>query len=98
MQYEWEVPIVVTGIGNTPMLFSNMCYVQHHQTEFIITFCELQPPILVGTTEEMARQAAALDIIPARVVARIALTSTRMTELIRALQENLSNYEKTRGG
>ena len=90
------VPIVVTGLEDVPILFSNQFYGQFHQTEFIITFCQIQPPLLVGTQEEVRQQAEHISAVPARVVARIGLTTQRMTELIRVLQENLQNYERSR--
>ncbi len=92
------VPIVVIGLLEAPILFSNQFYVQHHATEFIITFCQIQPPLLVGTAEEVQRQAEHVTSVPAQVVARIGLTPHRMTELVRVLQENLQNYERQRGG
>ncbi len=90
------VPIVVTGMEDVPILFSNQFYVQHHQTEFIVTFCQIQPPLLIGTPAEQRQQAEHINSVPAKVVARIGLTPQRMTELVRALQENLQNYEKRR--
>lgn len=94
---ERAVPIVVSGLEDVPILFSNQFYVQHHQTEFIITFCQIQPPLLVGPAEVIRQQAAHITSVPARVVARIGLTVQRMTELVRVLQENLQNYEQGRG-
>ena len=92
------VPIVVTGLNEVPILFSNQFYVQHHITEFIVTFCQIQPPLIVGSPEEVQRQAEYLTSVPAQVVARIGLTPQRMGELVRVLQENLQNYERRRGG
>lgn len=91
------IPIVVTGLQDVPILFSNQFYIQHHETEFIITFCQIQPPLLVGTPEEVTKQAEHLTSVPAGVVARIGLTSQRMTELVKILQENLNKYQKGRG-
>ena len=91
------VPIVVTGLDDVPILFSNQFYIQFHQTEFILTFCQIQPPLLLGTPEEVAVQAERITSVPARVVARIGLTPQRMTELVRILQENLQKYETAHG-
>ena len=92
-----EVPIVVTGLDDEPILFSNQFYIQHHQTEFIITFCQIQPPLLIGTPEQIRQQTEHISSVPARAVARIGLTHTRMTELVMALQQNLQQYERGRG-
>ena len=92
-----QVPIVVTGLEDEPILFANQFYIQHHQTEFILTFCQIQPPLLVGTPEQVRQQAEHVTSVAARAVARIGLTSQRMTELVRVLQENLQKYEQARG-
>ena len=97
-QDEKQVPIVVIGLDEEPILFSNQFYIQHHQTEFILTFCQIQPPLLVGTTEQIQQQAEHVTSVPAKAVARIGLTSQRMMELVRVLQENLQKYERARGG
>ena len=91
------IPIIVTGLDENPILFANHFVVQHHMTEFIITFGQVQPPIILGSPEQQAQQAEHISSIPARVVARIGLTPQRMTELVRVMQENLSNYEQQRG-
>lgn len=92
-----QVPIVVVGLDDEPILFSNQFYIQHHQTEFIITFCQIQPPLLIGTPEQIQQQAEHVTSVPARAVARIGLTHTRMMELVRVLQQNLQQYERARG-
>ena len=60
-----EVPIVVTGLDDEPILFSNQFYIQHHQTEFIITFCQIQPPLLIGTPEQIRQQSEHISSVPA---------------------------------
>ena len=66
-----EVPIVVTGLDDEPILFSNQFYIQHHQTEFIITFCQIQPPLLVGTPEQIRQQTEHISSVPVRNVRKV---------------------------
>ncbi len=85
-----RVPITYIGLDDMPVLFANNFVVQHEQTEFILTAGQLVPPVLLGTTEERLEQAKQLGYVGVRVVARLALTRDRVTELIQVLQDNLT--------
>ena len=93
---EMRVPIVFQGIDDVPVLFCNQLVVQHQQNEFVITFGQLAPPILLGTPEERREQAKQVPYVAVKVVARIGLTSDRMVEFIKAMQDNLRKYQEKR--
>ena len=93
-----EIPLVLTGQSEVPILFSNWAIVQHQNQEFVITFGQFTPPIITGTPEEQRRQAESTPALPVKVIARVGMTTQRMTELVRSLQENLQNYERRGGG
>jgi hypothetical protein len=57
--------------------------------EFILTFAQISPPMLVGTPEEQREQAEKLDAVHAAVVARLSLNEFRVEQLIRLLQGHL---------
>jgi len=89
-----QLPIAYLGVEETPIVFANQFAIQHFQNEFIITIGQIAPPILVGSPEERREQAKNVGYIPVTIVGRFSLTKERIRELIGALQENLSNYEK----
>lgn len=93
-----SLPLVYVGVEDVPLLFTNQFVIQHHQNEFILTLCQVTPPILLGTKQERREQAKRLSYIPVKVVARIAFTRQRLVELISVLQENLRTYDATQGG
>jgi len=88
-----DLPLLVTGADEVPIVFSNIMIVQHEQKEFILTFCQYSPPLTLGPPEAQVEQMKSMPYVPVKVVARIGLTPQRMTELIQILQDN---YEKWR--
>jgi hypothetical protein len=89
-----QVPIVFIGADEIPVHYANQFVVQHEQNEFFLTVGTVTPPILLGSEEERLRQASQLSYIPIRVVARIAMTRDRLTELIGVLQANLKTFDE----
>ena len=88
-----EVPLVIIGAEDTPIYFANQFVVQHEQKEFIITFGQCSPPLLLGSPEEKRDAAKRIPYVPIKVVARVGLTPERMEELIKVLQTNFRNYQ-----
>ncbi len=66
--------------------------VQHTQNEFILSFFEVLPPLLLGSPEEVEAQADQIETIDAHCVARVILTPDRLEQLLRVLQINLQAY------
>ena len=87
-----ELPAIVTGADEVPILFSNVMVVQHQQEEFIISFCQASPPLTLGSPDEQLEQMRSMPYLPIKVVARIGMTPQRMTELIKILQENYQTW------
>ncbi len=88
-----EIPVVYIGVEDVPILFANSFVVQHQQNEFIITVGQIQPPLLLGSPEEVREQAKRTAYVPVKVVARLALTRGRLLELLEVLTENLRRYD-----
>jgi len=88
-----EVPLVIIGTEDTPIYLANQFVVQHEQKEFIITFGQYSPPLLLGSPEEKREAAKRIPYVPIKVVARVGLTPERMEELIKVLQTNFRNYQ-----
>jgi len=66
---------------------------QHTENEFILTFYEVHPPILLGSPDENKAQLEALGPIPATCVARIILSPHGMRQLVDVLQRNLADFD-----
>ncbi len=70
--------------------------VQHTEHEFIVSFYEVQPPLLLGTPEENKAALEHLGEVRATCVARIIIAAGRMAEFVKVLQDNVATYEKKR--
>jgi hypothetical protein len=66
------------------------------QHEFVISFFEAQPPILVGTPEENKMRFQELGAIRAECVARIIVAAERLPEFIEVLQTTLATYRASK--
>lgn len=86
------VPIHVEGAEEIPMSYVNHIFVTHTTDEFFVTFSQIHPPYLLPPVKK--EQVAQVTYIPAKVVARVALTPSKMKELIDTLGENYKNFLK----
>lgn len=71
--------------------------VQHTKHEFYLSFFDFPPPILLGTDEEKKEELESLDSVRATAVARVAISTGRLQELIDTLQDNLNKYQARYG-
>ncbi len=92
-----SVRLLWVDLETEQIAFANQLLVQHHGSEFILSFGQFAPPALVGTEDEKRQLLESIEFIPVLPVARIGLTAQRMTEFVRVMQENLSNYEREKG-
>jgi hypothetical protein len=74
---EWRIPDYIVSRYATNMV------VQKAEHEYIISFFELQPPIIL---EETANQLASM---PADCVARIVVSASKYPEFVAVLQQHL---------
>ena len=72
--------------------YANNIIVQHTPHEFIVSFFETRPPLVVGEPEELAKQLESMKSVRSVCVARIIINPDRMGEFIKALQVNYQNY------
>lgn len=78
--------------------FATDVVVQQGVEEFIISFFQVRPPVIVGSPEEKLEQVKQLDSIKAECVARVIVTPDRMNKFIKALQSSYNRYlEKSKG-
>lgn len=83
---EWQLP------EGTISRYANNIVVQHTEHEFILSFFEIQPPLLLGSPEEQAAKLVALGAVRAECVARIIMSPSRIQSFIEVLQRNYENY------
>jgi len=83
---EWYVPESIVSRYATNIV------VQHGEHEFVISFHEMQPPVLLGTPEEVEAGLEQIESIRANCVARVVVAAERMPDFIQVLQESLARY------
>lgn len=74
-------------------VFANHFVVQHTNREFILSFFQLMPLMLIDPTPE---QIAEVQSVPAHAVARVVVTPEALRELIDVLERNYSKFETAR--
>ncbi len=80
-----ELPIAWHVSERVITRYTNNIVVQNTGNEFVVSFFEIRPPIILGdSTEEMKK----LDSIGAECVARIVISSERMRDFIEILTTN----------
>jgi len=89
-----EVPLSWIDFDETPIMFANQFLVQAQPHEFVLSIGQATPPPLIGTPEQIARQAAEIAFVPVRTLTRVGFTRGRLVELISALQANLENHDR----
>lgn len=92
------LPLFFIGAEDVPIALSNLQVVQHVQQEFIITFGQFSPPIVLGTPEEQLEQARNKPYLPVKTVARVAMSPERLRDFIKALQQNYEGWQRSVGG
>lgn len=86
------LPIEWVVDENTPSGYVTNLVVQHTEHEFIISFFELKPPVLLGSPEEKQEQAERLGNLKARCVAQVTIPASRMPQVLEAINGNYQNY------
>jgi hypothetical protein len=81
---EWDVPDDLV-----PRYATNFV-VQATGHEFVISFFETMPPVILGSPEERLAKAQQLKSVRARCVARIVVSPSRMAELVNMLQDHFN--------
>ena len=87
---ERRVPLDWYFPEGTASRYATNIVVQRQPHEYIISFFEVQHPILVGTREERETQLAQIGAVPALCVARIIVAPDRFPKFVDALQRQLA--------
>ena len=89
-----QLPLTWIGPEEVPIQLVNQMICQFNQDEFILTFGQMAPPLLLGTDEQKLEQAEQIAYVAVKPLARLAMTQARVRELIAVLEANLANYEQ----
>jgi len=84
---EWIVPDDMVSRYATNMV------VQSTEHEFIISFFEMKPPLIVGDQAKISERVSELTSLPAVCIARIIVASDKMPEFVDALKRNLQSHQ-----
>lgn len=83
----WVIPEGFVSLAATNLV------VQHTEHEFVISFFQVPPPILLGEPEEIAKTVEAMKEVEAHLVARIIVASGRMGEFVTVLTQNFERFK-----
>lgn len=89
---ERQIPIDWFVSQEIKTRYANNVIIQHSNNEFVLSFFEVLPPLLIGSHEEVQAQLAQMRSAHAECVARIVMNPQQVKNLARALQENLQKY------
>src|SRR5688572_9032727 len=70
--------------------YANHMLVQRGLDESFLLFFEIQPPVILGTPEEVEEQKKALESVQGTCIARIVVPNGLIPAIIKAFQQNLS--------
>lgn len=90
LRVEWRFP---EGMATR---WTNNFVVQTQGDDFVLSFFEIRPPLVLGSLEEQREQLAALSTVQAEGVARVVMSAQKMQELIQLLQGQFERYEARR--
>jgi len=83
LKLEWRIPEGLAGRYATNMV------VQRTEHEFVLSFFEVYPPMVIGSPDEIKTQLEQLETVRAECIARIIVAASRMPEFVEVLQKNL---------
>ena len=89
-----SVPLSWTGVEDCPVLTVTNMMSQFDGDLFVLSFGFNNPPVLMGTPQQVKQQAESVKAIRVSTVSRISLTENQLEKTIKTLQINLKRYRK----
>ena len=88
--------LVWIGADDVPILHADAVFSQLDADlgVHIVTIGQFAPPALVGTPAEQQEQAAEIDFVPVKVIARLPFTPSKLDEVIQTPQANVDQREQ----
>ncbi len=93
---EHVVPIEWTNLEEAPLVFSNTQLVQHTNHEFILSFGNVQQPVILDEAD--LKQVAEIKSVTAQPAVRIVMPPARFAHFLQILQDNWQRYLLKLGG
>lgn len=87
------LPVVWVDPESVDITFVNQVLVQRQGEEWILTFGQQTPPILLGSPEENLERAKEIQYIPVRVAYRLGMTTDRLREFSELIRRVLEKYD-----
>lgn len=84
MQLDWVVP------ESLPIHYATNMVVQRLEHEYVISFFEVRPPILLGDPAEIAKKIEEMKQVPAVCVGQFYIAADKMPAFVKVLQDNLN--------
>jgi hypothetical protein len=93
-----QLPLLWVGADELPVLAANQFIGQIDHDNIFLTLGTATPPLLFAENEEQLRtQAQSISYVPVRPVVRLAVTRSRLEELIQVLKTTADNYDRQQG-
>jgi hypothetical protein len=73
-------------------IFSNLFAVQDDGAEFRLLFFQSQQPLIPPTDSDAVERFNAIDHVKAQCVAQVAISTSRIADVIRVLSENYASH------
>lgn len=86
---EWHIP------EDLESKYATNLVIQNTPNEFILSFFETRPPLLLGTKEEQATKLKEMESVRATCISRIVVAPERMNEFVKIIQESLEKFRRT---
>jgi len=88
---EWYVPEDIVS------QYANNIVVQRGDNEFIVSFFQTIPPLIIGSPENIKAQFDRVEEVRSKCVARIIIAPEKMGRFIQALSTNYENSLSKKG-
>lgn len=83
---EWNIP------DNLVARYATNMVVQRLENEFLISFFEIKPPIILGEPDKIESKLKELKSLRADCVAQIIVSEDKMPSFVSALESNLKRF------
>jgi hypothetical protein len=74
---------------------ANQLMAQTDGSSMYLTFCQLNPPVVLGTPEERQRQLDQLKSVKAIPIAKLVIPLDAFREMLRVIQESMGRLESS---
>lgn len=91
---EKTLPLVWLGLEDVEVRTASHLISQFREDLFVLNFGFANPPILMGSPEEVRNTLDSMEHVVVTPIARLGLTVSAMESFVGVLQENLERYRR----